>query len=277
MFYRIVLQGRAAGDRDLATVKREFTRVTGMPESVTESLFARAPHPLKERVAQGDAERIAATLRAIGAAVTVERDLLASLEEADGQVHELRPPDHRGPPTIVPGSEPAPSVTPPSPAQRLRRRLRPYLAVLLGALLAIVLLAAVAPFADDVLRALRPARTPPPAAVKPPPATSAPTPRAAPNASMLDGPWRCTDQRTGLSVYWTFGADGSLTFHGDTLTESAARVGDPTIPSGWKFTGGHLVFSFARTPPVSYSVSDLNIARLHYGDGHDIDIQCRRP
>ncbi len=276
MFYRIVLQGHAAGDHDLATVKREFARVTGMPQSVTDSLFARAPCPLKERVAQTDAERIAATLRAIGASVTVERDLLASLEDADGQVHELRPPDHRGPPTIVPGSEPAPSAAPPGTAQPLRGRLRRYLPFLVGAPLAIVLLVVVAPVADDVLNTLRPTRSAPPEPVKRPPA-EAPAPPAGFKASFLDGPWRCTDQRTGLSVYWTFGADGRLAFHGDTLSESTARVGDPDVPIGWNLAGDRLSFTYPHTPPVSYKVRDLNLSQLRYGDGHDVDIRCRRP
>ena len=48
MFYRVVLQGRAAGDHDLATVKREFARVTGMPENVTERVFALTPRTLTD-------------------------------------------------------------------------------------------------------------------------------------------------------------------------------------------------------------------------------------
>jgi len=82
---------------------REFARVTGMPQNVTEDLFAKAPQLLKDRAAEADAERIATTLRAIGAAVTVERDLLASQEAVDGGVQELVAPNHRGPPTEVPG------------------------------------------------------------------------------------------------------------------------------------------------------------------------------
>lgn len=276
MFYRVVLQGRAAGDQDLATVKREFARVTGMPENVTERLFALSPHPLKERVAQADAERIAATLRAIGAAVTVERDLLASLEAADDGVHELLPPDHRGPPTIVPGSEPAPAPAPPSALQRLRRRLRSHLPLLVGAPLAIVLTVVLAPFADDAFRALRPVQAALPQPVKPPPA-EAPAPSALPKASFLQGPWRCTDQRTGLSVYWTFDADGTLTFHGDTFKDGALRSGDPDSPTGWQLAGDRLLFTFGQKSPFNYKVSDLTLSRLRYGDGRDLDIQCRRP
>ena len=276
MFYRVVLQGRAAGDQDMDTVKREFARVTGMPGDVTERLFARTPQPLKERVSQADADRIAATLRAIGAAVTVERDLLASLEAADGRVHEIVAPDHRGPPTVVPGSEPAAAAAPPTATQRLRRRLRPYLPLLIGAPVATAVLLALAPYVDNAVRALRPAEAARLEPVKPPP-TQAPAPPARPVAGLVHGPWRCTDQRTGLSEYWTFGAEGTLIFHGDKLKEGAARAGDPAIPSGWQLADDRLVFTFAQNAPVAYTVSDLNLTRLRYGDGRDFEIQCRRP
>ena len=276
MFYRIVLQGSTAGGHDLATVRREFARVTGMPESVTESLFARTPQPLKERVSQADAERIAATLRAIGATVTVERDLLASLEAADGGVQELVAPDHRGPPTVVPGSEGASATAASTAGQRLRRRLRPYLLVLAGAPVAVALLVLLAPFVDEAVRALMPPKEAAHEPVKPPPAP-APAPAARPTASALHGPWRCTDQGTGLPTYWTFGGDGALVFHGDTFREGAARAGDPEIPNGWELADDRLVFKFAHKPPVAYRVSDLNLMRLRYGDGRDLEIQCRRP
>jgi hypothetical protein len=278
MFYRVVLQGRAAGDQDMDSVKREFARVTGMPADVTERLFARTPHPLKERVSQADADRIAATLRAIGAAVTVERDLLASLEAADGRVHEIVPPDHRGPPTVVPGSEPAPAAAPPTAAQRLQRRLRPYLPVVVGAPVAVVLLLALAPYADDAVRALRPAQAARFEPVKPAPAPAqAPAPIAPRSASLLHGPWRCTDQRTGLATYWTFGADGTLTYHGETFKERAVRTDDPSVPTGWAFADDRLQFAYAQKSPATFAVSDLSLTRLRYGDGRDVDTQCRRP
>jgi hypothetical protein len=275
MFYRVVLQGRAAGNQDMDTVKREFARVTGMPENVTERLFARTPQPLKERVSQADADRIAATLRAIGAAVTVERDLLASLEAADGGVHEIVPPGHRGPPTVVPGSEPTPAA-PPTAAQRLLRRLRPYLPLLIGAPIACVLLVVAAPYADEAIRALRPAPAALPEPVKPRPA-QAPAPALPRSASLLHGPWRCTDQRTGMATYWTLGADGTLTYHGETFKERATSADDLSIPVGWQFADDRLVFTYTQQPPQSYAVSDLNLTRLRYGDGRDFDIQCRRP
>jgi hypothetical protein len=276
MFYRVVLQGRTAGDHELPTVRREFARVTGLPEDVTERLFARTPQTLKERLSQADAERIAATLRAIGATVTVERDLLASLKSAEGGVQEIVPPDHRGPPTVVPSAEPAPTAAPPSATQSLRHRLRPFLPLLLGASVAAVLLVALAPYVDDAVRTLRPAQAPQLEPARPPPSQAA-APPARPAAGLLHGPWRCTDQRTGLSEYWTFNAEGTLTYHGDKLKEGAARAGDPTIPSGWQLADDRLVFTFPQNAPVTYTVSDLNLTRLRYGDGRDLDIQCRRP
>ena len=277
MFYRIVLQGRAAGEFDLATVKREFARVTGIAEDVTERLFADAPQPLKEGIGRADAERIAGTLRAIGATVTVERDLLASLDAVDGGVRELMPLDHRGPPTIVPGSEPDPVPAPPTAAEHRRKRLRHYLRLLVGVALAGALLVAVAPTLDD---ALRPSPRPAPAAptkAATPPLADTPAPPVALRASLLHGPWRCTDQRTGMSVYQTLGTDGSFTSHGDTFKEGLPTITDAHTPIGWELANGRLVFKFAKKPPVAYEVGDFNISQLRYGDGREIDIQCRRP
>ena len=74
MFYRVVMQGRALGGADLNDVKRDFVRVTGLPVPVAEQLFGGMPQVIKRQVPQTDAERIVATLRAIGAAATVERE-----------------------------------------------------------------------------------------------------------------------------------------------------------------------------------------------------------
>lgn len=276
MFYRVVLQGRAAGDHDLATIKHEFARVTGLSEYVTEQLFAQAPRSIRDGIAQADAERIAATLRAIGVAVTVERDLLTPVESVQDGAHEILPPEHRGPPTIVPGSEAAAAPEPPAAAQRLTRQLRRYLPYLVGAPLALVALVVLTPIASDALLALFPPKAPPPAPAKPRP-PEPPEPPEPPSARVLHGPWRCTNQTTGLSTYWTFGTDGALTFHGDTLKESAANPGDPTIPIRWEFGDGRLVFSYANAPPVEYAVADLDLRRLRYGDGKGLDVQCRRP
>ncbi len=274
MFYRIVLQGCAPGDHDPDTVKREFIRVTGVPQNVTERLFAGTPQPLKERVAKADAERIAATLRAIGASVTVEHDRLASQVKVEGGVQELLPPEHRGPPTIAPGSAPAAAPAPPSTLLRLRRRLRTHLPVLVGAPLAVAALVVVVPLADEAIRGLSPAEATPPVPVKAL-QTVATGPQAAPRASVLHGPWRCTDQRTGLSAFWTFGADGALTYHGDTYKEAA--VVDPGVATGWQLVDGQIVFTFAHKSPATYATTDVNFSRLRYGDGEEVDVQCRRP
>ncbi|MEO8506428.1 MAG: hypothetical protein ABI593_02215 [Betaproteobacteria bacterium] len=276
MFYRVVLQGRATDDHDLGTVQREFARVTGMPETVTERLFAQTPHQLKEGASKADAERIADTLRAIGAAVTVERDLIASLEAADGSVHELLAPAHFGPPTIVPGSGPAQAPATPTAAQKMRRRLRPYVMLLVGTPLAVVALVLLAPYVDDAVSTLVPVRVMPQPPAKPREA-EAPVVPAPLNAGLLHGPWRCTDQRTGMSVYWTFGAEGALTYHGDTFTESATGARDPDTPGVWQLDGNRLVFTLAQKPPAAYTVSDLNLSRLRYDDGGNVDVECRRP
>jgi hypothetical protein len=279
MFYRVVLQGRAAGDQDLTTVKHEFARVTGLSEHVTEHLFAQAPRSIREGIAQVDAERIAATLRAIGAAVTVERDLLASVESVRDGAREILPPEHRGPPTVIPGSEPAVVPGPPTAIERLGRRLRSYLPYLVGVPLAVVALVMVAPVISEALRSLVPAKVTTPLPGKSPQVAQAepPDPPAPPSARVLHGPWRCTDQATGLSIFWIFGTDGTLTYHGDTLQEAAARPGDPAIPVGWQFADGRLVFTYASAPPVTYTVADLDLRRLRYGDGKGLDVQCRRP
>ena len=59
MFYRIVLQGRAAGDHDLATVKREFARVTGLSEHLHRAVVrAGAPvDPRRDRASRCRAHR----------------------------------------------------------------------------------------------------------------------------------------------------------------------------------------------------------------------------
>ena len=276
MFYRVILHGRTNNDLDLGTVQREFARVTGMPEDVTERLFAQTPHALKEGVSKADAERIADTLRAIGAAVTVERDLIASLEAADDGVHELVAPAYLGPPTVVPGSGPAPAPATPTAAQRMRRRLRPFVMLFVGAPLAVGALMLLAPYVDDAVSTLAPVRVVPQPPAKPREA-EAPVVRAPLNASLLHGPWRCTDQRTGLSAYWTFGADGVLTYHGDTFTESANGAGEPDIPGGWQLDDNRLAFTLAQTPPAVYTVSDLSLSRLRYDDGGNVDVECRRP
>ena len=74
MFYRVVLQGQVAHGADVSEVKREFMRITALPSSVTDRLFGGMPKIIKRQVLEADAERIALTLRAIGAPATIERE-----------------------------------------------------------------------------------------------------------------------------------------------------------------------------------------------------------
>ncbi len=80
MLYRVVLQGPRTGDENVAQVQRDFMRVTGLPENVTEQLFSAMPQVLKRNLPEADAQRIAQTLRAIGTVVTVEREQEAPRE-----------------------------------------------------------------------------------------------------------------------------------------------------------------------------------------------------
>ena len=94
----------------------------------------------------------------------------------------------------------------------------------------------------------------------------------------LHGPWRCTDQRTGVSTYWSYGANGVLTFHGDVLTDGPAPPGiAASAPIGWKLDGQRLFHTFAQRAADTYTVSQLTLARLRYGDERGFDIECRRP
>jgi hypothetical protein len=111
--------------------------------------------------------------------------------------------------------------------------------------------------------------------VKPP--SDPPEPPEPRDARALHGPWRCTDQSTGLSNFWTLVPDGTLIFHGDTLKESAARPGDPDVPTRWEFVDGRLVLNYPSAPPVGYAVADLDLRRLRYHDGKGLEVECRRP
>ena len=101
MFYRVVMQGRTVGGAELAAVKREFVRVTGLPVGVADGMFGGMPQVIKRKVPQSDAERIAATLRAIGAAATVEREVAGSEpeDETDEGINIIASPLGNGPPT----------------------------------------------------------------------------------------------------------------------------------------------------------------------------------
>jgi hypothetical protein len=268
------MQGRALGNADLDEVKRHFVRVTGLPPGVAEHLFGGMPQVIKRQVPQTDAERIAATLRAIGAAATVEREAPGTEDETPEGIQVVATPIHAGPPTIIPGSEPLPATTSvPSRHARLLRAVCAKWPLLAGATALVAGAILFAPVADDLLADMR--RTPAPARAAPTRAPATETVPSAPvlSATSLHGPWRCTDQRTGVSTYWTYSANGTLIFHGDALSDRVTA----SATSGWKLDGQHLIHTFAQRAPSTYTVSELTLSRLRYGDDRDLEIQCRRP
>jgi len=112
MLYRVVMQGHTLGGADVAVVKQHFVRVTGLPAGVAEELFGGMPQVIKRQLSQTDAERIAATLRAIGAAAIVERELVGTEEETSEGIRVVAAPLNAGPPTVIPGCSGEPPAPP---------------------------------------------------------------------------------------------------------------------------------------------------------------------
>ncbi|MFO1325404.1 MAG: hypothetical protein U1F15_15260 [Burkholderiales bacterium] len=283
MFYRVVLQGRTLGGADVEEVKRQFVRVTGLPPSVADRLFGGTPEVIKRQVPQTDAERIAATLRAIGAAAVVERELPGAEDATREGVRVVVAPLHNGPPTIIPGGAgPADSAPVASPRARRLRTVREKWPMVAGGIALVAVAILLAPYIDDLVADLRRATSPapPPAPVAPARTpTAAAAAHAAPlNAALLHGPWRCVDQRTGVSTYWSYADHGTLIFHGDALSDRPAPgAAGASAPTGWKIEGRRLSHTFERGAPVTYTLTDLTLSRLRYGDERGADIECRRP
>ena len=279
MFYRVVMQGRVLGGADVDEVKRQFVRVTGLPAGDVEKLFGGAPQVIKRRLLQTDAERIAATLRAIGAAATVERELPGTGDEAQDGIRVAATPLYAGPPTVIPGAMALPDSMPaPSRHPRWLRTLRARWPLLLGGTILVAGAILLVPIVDDLETNMR--RVPGPVRVVPKATATAEVAQSAPvlNATLVHGPWRCTDQRTGVSTYWSYGTTGALIFHGDVLREGPAPLGAAaSAPTGWKIAGQRLSHTFAQRAPDTYTVAELTLTRLRYGDGHGLDIECRRP
>ena len=280
MFYRVVIQGRTMKGADLDEVKRHFVRVTGLSVRAAEQILGGMPKVIKRKLPQPDAERIAATLRAIGAAATVERELAGSEDETDEGFEVVATPLNNGPPTIIPGAVTQPGTTP--VASRHWRVLRTVLAkvpLVIGAVLLVAVAVHFAPVVDDFVADIR--RAPPASAPVAPVRAAQPEPVQAAqvlNANFLHGPWRCTDQHTGASTYWTYAPTGALTFHGDVWSERPARTSTdtPTPPVGWTLEGRRILHALAEGASNSYTVGELTLSRLRYGDGK-LEIQCRRP
>lgn len=280
MFYRVVMQGRTLGGADIEQVKQQFVRVTGLPMSVAEQMFGGMPQVVKRQVAQPDAERIAATLRAIGAAATVEREILDAEDDSPEGIRVAATPLHNGPPTIIPGMQKDVALpVAPSRYAKLRRRMRgkwPGLALAVMLVPAGVVLAPlVEDFLADVPPAPGPARAAPARVAEPEPASRA---SFVVNESLLRGPWRCTDQRTGESAYWSYGADGKLIFHGEILSDRPPPV---TLaawsPNEWVIDGYKLIHKNSQRAPDTYRLEGLTLTELRYSDGRKLEIECRRP
>lgn len=277
MFYRVVMQGRTLGGADVAAVKRDFVRVTGLSARVAEDFFGGMPKVIKRQVPESDAERIAATLRAIGAAATVERELAGPEDKTPEGIRIVATPLNSGPPTVIPGMEPpAEQPAPKSKGRRLLGTLADRWPFIAGGVALIAGAVVLVPYADALLTKMR--RAPAPAAV----AKAATTPMEAVlppptlNPTLLQGPWRCVDQRTGVSTYWSYSPDGILIFHGDALTDRPAPRNSGT-PSAWKLDGRRLLHVFEQHAPETYAVTELTLTRLRYGNERGLDIACRRP
>jgi hypothetical protein len=262
MLYRVVMQGRTLGGADVDEVKRQFVRVTGLPADAADQLFDGMPQVIKRQLQEADAQRIAATLRAIGAAATVERELPSTEDE-----------------TVIPGSA-APTVMTADVSRRARllRATRAKWPLLAGSVVLVAGAILLAPFVDDLVQRSGPTPAPSRVVPKQSPAPEAGELAPAMNASLLHGPWRCTDQRTGVSTYWSYVANGTLIFHGDVLTDAPTpRGAASSVPAEWKLDGKQLLHIFAQRAPDTYTVAELTLARLQYGDGRGLEIQCRRP
>lgn len=282
MRYRVVLQGRAIGGADIEHVKREFVRVTGLPAAVAEDYFNGMPQPIKRQVARADAERIAATLRAIGAGASVEREVDDPDDDEHGEIHIAANPLIIGPPTVIPGSDAGTLAAVVVPRPRWMRELRAKLPAIGGVVALVVAALYFAPEIDGFVQALTPASAPATVVAAPAKRALAVVPPAASatrDATLLYGPWRCTDQRTGVATYWTYRDDGAVVFHGDTLKDGASAAGPAADePRTWQLAGDDLVITSAQGSVIAFAVEALTLTNLRYGDaGRRIAIDCRRP
>lgn len=271
MFYRIVLQVHAQNEVALDEVKRKFSYVTGLPANVTEQLFATAPTVLKRQIEQADADRIAQTLRAIGANVTVE------------PVFHTPVPVGIDPVTVpgLPSAAAAIELPPPPVAEQATRpstRLR--FGRLAKVVVAAVVLAAAIVVAYQYEEAWREARESPakaPVAKQSARAADAPPEVPAFKPDHIVGPWRCTDQNTGASTYWVYGEDGTLSYHGDDANHGDKPIVRPDLPIGWSLDGNRLMWRYETAPSRTVVLDKLVLMELDYRDSQGDAIRCRRP
>ena len=279
MFYRVVLQGHVAHGADVTEVKREFMRITALPSSVTDRLFGGMPKIIKRRVPEADAERIALTLRAIGAPATIERESDTGPDagpEGPATLAPLGGTDtillHDSPPVAAPVSNKM------SRWRAIAWRSWPWL-VAGGVGLALVPVAA--PVVDEWVRQARtvPAASPKPVAKAV--ASDVKPEIVLPKSENLHGPWRCTSQSTGRSNYWLYNADGTLGFFGDAdFASGKPAIAGADVPTHWSLQGHKLAWSYAGQPPhadVVITVQDLSLMQFKYVDASREPFSCRRP
>jgi hypothetical protein len=270
MLYRVVLQGPRAGDGNVAQVQREFMRVTGLPENVTEQLFRTMPQILKRNLTEADAQRIAQTLRAIGTVATVEREQEAPREAGinPATISPLAPQPYA---LALPPAETPDIAAPPSKRPK-------YLLFLIGAALLLALGIVAAPTVDDWVASLRPAtgRAPTAPAPKRSQANAPAEPRVF-RPDLASGPWRCTDQRTGVSTYWNYRDDGTLLYLGNDVAHGETAIPGPDNPVSWSITSERLAWRYADKPPRSFTLLELAFDRFDYTSPSTGAIYCRRP
>jgi hypothetical protein len=273
VLYRIVLHTHFAPGSDPAAVKREFARVTGLTREVTEQLFAGSSTVLKRQVTRADAERIAATLRAVGVHTTVE---------LEGGAPDAVP---LGDPTVAPAmATPDPAATKPSSAKRFAGRLRTYTNVALMTGVLALLVWALVPVYERMrppVTTATPAKSAGQAPVRAPAAEEEAAAPAALKASNLEGPWRCTDQRTGLVQYWLYRKDGSLVYNGEKdFTKGEMPPAGPDVPTGWELVGNKVRWLYPGKPPEAAranTVRELTLTRFDFDDSKGESVACRRP
>jgi len=276
MFYRVVMQGRTVGGADLAAVKREFVRVTGLPVNVADGMFGGMPKVIKRKLVEADAERIAGTLRAIGAATTIEREVgvVDDADDVDEGIDIIAAPLGNGPPTVTPDMVPE-EAAPPARRMQWMTRLRQKAPVVLGTLAIVGAAVYFAPEVSGWVSSFRTPAPPPAKSAEPVEPGEATLAAVAINASLVHGPWRCVDQQTGLGVYWNYGPDGALVFHGDVLSDRSAP--STTAANGWGIEGNKLLHKHARGEVDAFSVSVLTLSRMRYVGDRGLEIECRRP